>query len=758
MNDASTSERLQAGWLPRQELTLLDLARIYQRRRRIIHATTLAALLLATLYCVVCTRRFEATATVQIQKEDADVMRLDQMMSGQADTGSDALEENILLETQADILKSDSLALKIIEDLRLEQTADFKPHWSLLGWVAGLIFPKGAEDAPASTLEDSPRRRAFALQVFSRNLTVKSLPGTRLIEIHYLHSDPKIAAAVVNRLTQALADYTFQTRFAATNQASAWLRAQLGDLRKQSEDLQKQVVDLQRASGVYALGNVDATGKEIAYSAVLDSLQQKTQALNQAQRARILRGAIAQAAAVGDAELLSGLAGNSDVGASMSNSMQLLQGLRQQQATQQASIKEMEAKYGPSYPKLNELRSNLAALDTAISEESARIKARAASDYEIAKRDEAASREVFDHEKVEADKMNDKAIEFAIVRQEADESRQLYEGLLNKLREAGVLEGLKSSNITVVDPGRVPWKPRKPNVPIDLSAALAAGFVVGCGAALIADVFDSKINSINDAEQVIRTTLFGVTPDFTGSPQYVKDRARSFLPSIDAPNSTYTEAVRTIRTSILLAGGSDQSRVVLITSTIPGDGKSVLAANLAVLFAQSKRRVLLVDMDMRRGSLRERFNQSRRPGLSELLAGQSSEPGIVPVHGVDSLWYLQSGTVPPNPAELLALHRFADWLTVWRSQFDLIVLDSPPLLPVTDTHIVRPLADLTLVLARCKHTDRKQLRRAVEIVETGKKTTIGVVLNGLQPRDESYYDYYGYKRYAYKYGENSTDA
>jgi capsular exopolysaccharide synthesis family protein len=733
-----------------KEMTLRDLAGIYQRRRKIIHAVTLAILLLAGIYCVVSTRRYEASATVEIRKEGADAMGLQEMMSGPADGASDALEGNILIETQAAILRSDSLALKTIQELHLEQTADFKPHWNLMSWFVALISPRGLPDKRGAGLEDSPARRSLAVQVFKKNLTVKPIPGTRLIEIAYLSFEPTVAATVVNRLTQALIDYTFQTRFTATNQASEWLRSQLGDLRKQSEDLQKQVVDLQRASGVYSLGNVDATGREMAYSAVLDSLQQKTQALNQAQKARILRGAIAQAAVGEDAELLSGLAGNAELGSSMSNSLQLLQGLRQQEAVEKASLRELEAKYGPAYPKLNEMQSNLAALNSSISEESSRIKARAASDYEIAKQDESASRAEFNREKSNADKLNDKAIEFAIVRQEAEESRQLYEGLVNKLREAGVLEGLKSSNITIVDPARVPWKPLQPNVPVYMAAALAGGFIIGCGFGLIADTFDNKINSIYDAEQVIGRTLFGVTPDFNHALQIAAERSRWFLPSVDEPRSSYTESLRTIRTSILLAGGGDKSRVILITSAIPGEGKSVLAVNLAVLFAQSNRRVLLVDMDMRRGTLRQRLNQPRRRGLSDLLAGQIKESRILPVENINNLWYMQAGSAPPNPAELLGETLFAEWLAIWRSQYDVVLLDSPPLLPVTDTHIVRPLVDVTLLLARARHTERRQLRRALEMVETGKGAKVGIILNGIHQGDESYYEYHGYKQYAYQ--------
>jgi len=247
---------------PNKEMTLRDLARIYHRRRDVIHAVTLAILLLTALYCVVSTPRYEATATVQIQKENKDAMGLEEMMSGEPESASDALEANIMIETQAAILKSDSLAFKTIEDLHLEQTTDFKTHSNPWGSLINLLSSHGAPDAQGATLEDSPARRSRTTAVLRQNLTVKPIIGTRLIEIDYVNSDPKIAAAVVNRLTQALVDYSFQTRVTATNQASEWLRSQLGDLRKQSEDLQKKVVELQRASGVYATGNVDSSGRE----------------------------------------------------------------------------------------------------------------------------------------------------------------------------------------------------------------------------------------------------------------------------------------------------------------------------------------------------------------------------------------------------------------------------------------------------------------------------------------------------------------
>lgn len=741
----------------RKELTLGDLGVIYRRRRKVVYATICVIVVLAAIYCVVATRRYQATGTIQIQKESSDAMGLESMMSGAADGASDALQANIVIATQAAILQSDTLALKTIEDLHMEQTEDFKLRWYSVGKLISLIQPRGVPDPPGASLENSPARRRHALLVFEKNLTVKPVSGTKLIEIDYMNPDPKLASAVVNHLVQALVDYTFQTRFNATNQASEWLRGQLGDLREQSEGLQKQVVALQRESGVYALGNVDASGKEIAYSYVLDDLQQKSQALNQAQQARIVREAIARAAETNNAELLSGLAGNTPVGSPMNSSLQLLQNLRQQQATQAAALKEAESKYGSAYPKLAEIRSNLASIDSAIHDEVKRIQSRAKSDYQVSQQTEAASRTNLDKARGAANKLNDKAIEYAIVRQEAENSRMLYEGLVAKLREAGVLEGIKSSNITVVDAAAPPAKPTKPNPPVYMAVALVGGIFMGIFLAFIVDIFDNKLVSISDTEEVIGQKLFGVTPSMGKQQAEVGNYLRYRIPSLDEPKSSYTEAMRTVRTAVLLTIGSELARVLMVTSSIPAEGKTSMAINLAVLLGQSGKKVLLVDADLRRGTLRSRLKLPRGNGLSNLLAGATKEPNIIPIEGAENVWVLPAGITPPNPAELLGTKGFKNWLEQWRSEYDYILLDAPPLLPVADAHVLKSMADLSLLIARVNLTERRQLKRSLEILGNNENQSTGVILNGLLESDDSYYGYYGYRKYNYQYGESEGE-
>lgn len=729
-----------------KELTLRDLLTILQRRRNIVLGIVISLFTATAIYCVICTRRYESTGTVQMQKESADAMGLDSLMSSASGGAGDALNANIDLQTQANILQSDTLALQTIKSLGLESTQDFQSNRNPVTAVLDHLSPGGVLEVPGTPLENSAIRRQHAIRVFSKNLGVKPLSGTRLIQISYMNPDPKLAAAVVNTLTKELTEYSFQTRFDATREASRWLSDQMGDLRKTSEELQAKVVNLERQSGVYSLGGSDTEGRQMAYSGVLDRLQQATAALTAAEQNKILKGAIAHAAEGGDAEMLSGLAGNgmsANIQAG-NNSLSLLQSLRQQEATQQAVLQEAEAKFGPAYPKLAEMRGNVAGIDKAIQQEIGRIRLRAKSDYAVAVQTAASTREQYERAKREADVLNNKAIDYAIAKTEAEQSRALYDDLLKRLNEAGVLAGLHSSNITVVDPGRVPAKPVRPNVPLYLSAALCGGFIIGFCVALLADTLDNKVNTVNDLESEFGQPVLGLLPHVmnTGERAHI----------LNDPQSPYVEALRAMRTGVLLSQSSAPPKTILVTSSLASEGKSTTSINLAIALAQTHKRTLLVDTDLRRGSLRSRFRLSHGSGLSDLLAGRHAEPDIHDIDDVPYLHVLTAGSRTPNPSELLSSEAMRTWLERWRSEYDFVVLDSAPVLPVTDAVALNTLVDVSLLLARSRLTEKPQIARSYNMLRRGGNHFVGLVLNGLAIGDKSYYAYYGYhdKTYAYR--------
>ena len=739
-------------------LTLGDLRHIFRRRRRVVVSCLAISVSAAVLICILSTRRYQATGEIQVQKESADALGLGNMMGG-AEAASDALDASITLQTQADLLQSDTLALKVIDDLGLERSADFRPRFDPFERLVGILSPEGSPESMQTALEQSPRRRTHALKIFSSHLTVKVVSGTRLIEIGYLSSDPKLAAEVVNELMKGLVEYTFQTRFAATNEASIWLAGQLSDLKKEAETLQGKVIALQRQSGVVSLGLQDAQGRDQAYSVVVDRLQQATATLSQATSNRILKGAVDKVVQSGDAELISGLSANGIVSGSptMTTSLGLIQTLRLQEAALQGQIAQDEAKFGKSYPRLGEAQANLAGVDRALHAEVGRIAERSRNDYAVALRAEDDSRREFAAEKREAERLNDKAIEYAIVRQEAEDSRGLYEDLLKRLKEAGVLQGLRSSNITVVDPGRTPSRPKQPNVPLYLAMSIGAGLFLGTCGALVMDSVDDKIQAVEEIERDLKMAPLGVLPHLGEPPGYgFYGRTQSFrrkgqadgvdeLAIFAHPNSPYTEALRALRTALLLAKSSTPPQLLLVTSSVAKEGKSILSANLSAVLAQGGKRVLLVDADLRKPSLADRLGLRSATGLSQFLTDDHLLEDIVEVASLPKLHLLTSGPIPPYPAELLGSARMEAAIAGWRQSYDFIVLDSPPILLVTDPVVLANLADATLLVARYGMTNRLSLARSHRILlEQSTQSRVGIVLNGVSQSSSFHYEYYGY--------------
>lgn len=738
-----------------KEFTISDLTKILRRRSRLAYKILGAVVLITILYCIFATRRYVATGLVQLQKEGTTGIDMADMGAPAAAAAGDALDANMSLATQVGILESDTLALPVIKDLNLEQNADFKPHFDPLGYVMGLFSPNGPADPHGASLDDSPKRRAHALRVFEKNLDVKVVPGTRLIEVDYTNPDAHVAAAVVNHLIQGLSDYTFETKLASTSEASHWLSGQLGDLRKQSEEEQAKVAALQKQTGLFSLG-VDNNGREQVYSDVLDRLQQSTAALSAADQNRILKEAVYKAVKSGNGELISELSGTTSTGSAqpVNTSLALIQNLRLQQATLQSDIATAEQKYGSAYPRMTEMRASLAQVNKAIQDEITRVSDRAKNDYEVAQQTENQVRQEYESNRAAANELKDKQVDYMIVREEATQSRDLYEDLLRKLKEAGVMEGLKASNITVVDPGRVPAKPKKPNVPLFLALSVVAGAVLGFGGALLKEGLDKKVQTIEEIERM-SLPLVGILPQFKLGRNDVNTLHHTR--ALEAPRSAYSEAVRGLRAISLLTRHNDPPRVVLVTSSSPGEGKSITARNLAVSFAQQGKRVLLIDADLRRPAEEKELGISERDGVSTILAGTNAGPGILDVQGVPNLFVLPSGPVPANPSELLGSLQMRNLLANLRAQFDLILIDSPPVLPVVDAVLLSELADSTLLVARQDVTVKESLQRSHQILSTHvKKSTIGIVFNGVQTNSDAYQSYFGHDTSHY-YRESVND-
>ncbi len=711
------------------------------RRRGIIYISLAAFFLLAIVALVFSTRRYKSVGEIELQKDSTSSLGI---QTDAADTPSDALEVNMIIQTQAKILQSDSLALRVIEDLHLEQTEDYQQKWSPAGWLLGLFAPAGHADPKGASLENSPHRRMRVLKIFHKKLTVKPVAGTRLIDVEYLSPDPQLAAAVVNHLLQGLIEKGFQARYDATMQASSWLGSQLGDLRTKTQQLQAKVVKLQQESGVFALGETDKDGKDQVYSPTLEKLQMATQAEAQAQSNRILKGAINEVVKTGNAELISGLAGNAITGGSASgigSSLSLIQNLRLQEATLQGQLQELSAKFGPAYPKLAEVQSNLSAVQGSIRAEVGRVAGRAHNDFKIAEQTEESTRRDFYADKSEAEALNSKTIEYQMARQEADQTRSLYDDMSRRLKESGLLAGLHSTNISIVDWARPSDTPAKPVLLLYLVGSILAGLVIGSVAALLRDVTDTKIQDLREISRELGPMPLCVLPYQRGRPALVPGAslaAKSPLPALDSPHSLFVESLRSLRTSLMLSRSGTPPRSVLVTSPLAGEGKSFLSWNLAILFAQQGKRVLLCDADLRHPWLHRNLEVSPQVGLSTVLAGLSSDHGasaVIPVLEVPGLFLIPAGPLPPYPAELLASHQMAELVKAWEVQYDLVILDAPPVLQFTDAVVLSSMVNSVLLIARHQKTPLPALEKSYRMLEDVQATSgrkINIVINGMK--------------------------
>jgi capsular exopolysaccharide synthesis family protein len=633
----------------------------------------------------------------------------------------------------------------------------------------GLLGPRGAADKPAADLANAPHRRERAVKEFEKRLKIKPQSGTRLIDIQFTSTDPQIAAAVVNDAAKSLVDFTLNSRYVATSQVSNWLTGQLGDIKKEAEQQQGKVERLQRESGVYSLGISDAQGKEIAYSATLDRLQQATQELSAATSNRILKGALYKTVEDGDPDLISGLAGSALAGASpaVSNSFLLIQNLRTQRASLATQVASDTSRLGSSNPRLAEDKASLESIDNQIASEINRIGARASNDYKASEVVENKMRAVYDNERKTADNLNDKAIALLIARQEANDSRTLYQTLYSHLKEAGVVEGMRSSNVSVVDAGLVPSKPL-PDIPICLALSLICGCLIGASGAALAETTSDRVETMDSIESSLNTRILAILPTahVGGSSRgfgRMTSKVRRLLAEkkgddegrmavLGNQNSAYVEALRGLRTSLLMPKDGPAPKTILITSAGEQEGKSTLSLNLAALLVLNGSRVLLVDADMRNSGLsrymgfaRGEWSDGEHSGLSGALSSSEVPRVESPFQELPGLSAIPSGSAPAYPSELLGSSRMGSLVSTWAAIHDYVIIDSPPVLAVTDATLLSRLADTTILVARHGNSSQKSLERAYVILHNIEGRDVGIVVNDVHRDSVSFTEFYGYQ-------------
>jgi len=372
-------------------------------------------------------------------------------------------------------------------------------------------------------------------------------------------------------------------------------------------------------------------------------------------------------------------------------------------------------------------------------------------------------REAMEKQKTEANKLNESAIEYSLLKRDLETNRTLYEGLLEKLKEAGVAAGLRSNNFRIVDAARKPTAPTEPNIPRNLTFALALGLSAGIGLAFVLEALDNTVRTPEQAQAISALPSLGMIPlgsllGEVGAPRLTVANSKEAVELVTQarPQSQMAESYRALRTSLLLTSLGTPPKVILVTSALPQEGKTTTSMNTAIVLAQKGSRVLIIDADMRRPSVHKALGMGPRTGLSNVLTGNAQlHQAVVRSMVIPTLFVLTAGTPPPNPAELLASTNMRDVLNELREQYDHIVIDTPPTLSVTDAVLMSTTADSVVLVIRSGQTTRQALRRARDLLVRVNARIAGVLLNAADLKSADYYYYYEYRG---KYGDRYYKA
>jgi capsular exopolysaccharide synthesis family protein len=669
---------------------------------------------IATLEAIVSFKTqpvYEATARVEVEAETPQIQSLSDLYRGELGYTDDAF-----LQTQVNVLQSENLAWRTVQELGLREKAEFVPAGG-----GGKPSPAGSPSAAQNGL----------IQAFRGHLRVQLMRDSRMIEVTFDSTDPQLAARAANILVNNYTEYNFHQKYDATRQASGFMEQQLDELKAKVEKSQQAMVDYERQNLIVDIGD-----KQTVVEQRLAALSQD---LTTAQSERMQKQSLYEL-----------LAGNSS-DAAFTAQDELLQRLDEKYADLREEYVDALGQYGPNFPKVKRLHDQLEEVQSLVERERKRILARTRSDYMAALGRERLLSAAVAHEKEEVGKLNQLSIQHNLLKREFETNQQLYASLLQHLKDATVSAGLRATNIHLVDSALVPTYPVRPRIMYNIAISILVGLVLGVTLALVMESLDTSIKSAEQVERIVAAPAVAVIPlarfprlRMGGNKSQPQDGGVESI-VLRHPASSLAESFHILRTAVLLSSSPHPPQSLLVTSAQPGEGKTCTAVNLALGLAQRGARVAVVDADMRRpGICRALALSENGAGLSSLLSGAHSLDEVLrQFEPLPNLWLLPAGPKPPNPADLLSSPTMEKLLQELRGRFEHVVLDSAPLLLVADPTILCGMVDGVLLVVESGATTRRGLLRAQRILESSGGRILGTVLNKWDARNEGYYSYYG---------------
>lgn len=736
----STELRSPVPEWEQEEIHLRDYLEVLLRRKWLIISVLVLTFVTTLIMTLSQTKLYEAAATLEVAQSEQKVTSFQEMSENPR-----YLSEEYF-ETQMQLISSRALLERVVDRMNLSEHpviqelyfSDAAPgpltrlKQGIRAAIRSLI-PKDAEKAPLvdeSFLTESYLIRQDMTDYLEGGLSVSSNGTNMLMTVTFLSEDPMLSREVATAVCEEFINWKMEQRLGASATAQSFLMKQIDRAKINLEKAEEQMNRFAKKAGIVSMDtNLNGVYRELEG---LNSLLADAES-DMIQKESVYKQALAD--------------GPSNLPQVMSNPM--IAELKAEYSRLESEHDQLSVTFQPEYPAVKAVRARMDAVEERIKGEEQKIFQSLKNDFQAARQRADAMRTRVEQQKQLALELNERATQYKIMAREVETNKSIYESLLHRSREIESMVGVASSNIAVVSPAGLSLLPSKPNVRRNLLLAIVVGLMVGVGLAFLLEYFNDTVTNPEEISDRFQIPILGVVPITKSSDHPVE---KTFLHDPWAPMS---EAMRTTRVSLQLSGSGPRSKSFLITSTKPGEGKTTLAANLALTFAGAGERVVVVDADMRKPRMHKIFSDNGfdgTPGLSSFLAGLTTK-GVVRRNGQPNLYFIPAGPIPPNPVELLASQRFGKLMRYLEKHFDRVIVDAPPHQGFADVLVLAQNVGGVVLATGMGEAKRDELRHFKKSMFNVRATIIGCIINKVDITRR--YGYHSYYRY-YSYGEDAA--
>jgi polysaccharide biosynthesis transport protein len=730
------------------QIDIREYLRIVLKRRWTVMALFTIVFFSTLVHTFTATPIYRATALIVIEKENPNLMSIQEVMAVDA-TGSD------YYQTQYKIVESRAVAREVIRRLDLGNSPEFFPEpkddvvsktkqwfaqtlafWK--EWVQNLLRTGKESGSDHQSLAKASSDSGLVSEFIAR-ISVEPVSSSRLVDVSVEAMNPKLSARMANTLVRVYIDRNLETKLQAAKDAVKWLADRIDEERQKVEEAENALLQYKEVHGIITGFSSDAekiTAQKLASlnQQVIEAEARRVEAETRYRQAVELEDAPDMLDAIPEV---------------LANA--LVKEIKTMEVGLYTRMSELSKKYGSQHPKMLAIESELADLKERKATEIMSVINSLRNEFRLAVAREESFKGALAQQTAQGLEMNKKAVQYGVLQRQVESARNMYELLIKRFKETSLTEEMKTGNVRIIDRAEVPGKPVKPNKKRNTVLGLVLGLILGMGMAFFMDYLDNTVKIPDEVKEYFGIPYLGPVPAV--SLKQNGEKMLGELISVHSPKSTFSESIRGIRTGIVFSAADQVPQTILVTSAGPSEGKTICAANLAVTMAQDDgSRILLIDCDMRRPRIHKLFEINKDAGLSSALVGSSELKDVILPTDIENMSIIPCGPIPPNPSEILGSKRMHALLQVLKKNYTRIIIDSPPITAVTDAVILASNADGIVLVIRSGSTPRQIVGNGLAKLKSVNAHILGAVLNGVELGRDSYY----YHQYYYYYGDKES--